>query len=100
MYITECFHLIEALFKKVVVEYLFTNLEFACCYSIQILSARNPVTKVEHKEFRREIALTLVKIQTGRKGKAVLQHPLQKVIRNDNVNHMLESTVQDTCPVC
>ena len=60
----------------------------------------NPTTKVQHKEFRREIARTLIKIQKVRERQGGPSAPPPKAIRYDNVNHFLESTAQGRCCVC
>ena len=60
----------------------------------------NPTTKVQHKDFRREIARTLVKVHTKRKRQGGPSVPPPKAIRYDNVNHFLESAAQGRCCVC
>ncbi len=60
----------------------------------------NPTSQVSHKDFRREVARTLVRIQAPRKRKGGPTSPVPKAVRYDNVNHLLEQCPQGRCFLC
>lgn len=60
----------------------------------------NPTSEVSHKDFRRDIARTLIRIQEPRKRKGGPTSTVPKAIRYDNVNHFLEQCPQGRCILC
>ncbi len=60
----------------------------------------NPTSEVSHKDFRRETARTLIRIQKPRKRKGGAISTVPKAIRYDNVKHFLEQCPQGRCFLC
>ncbi|XP_042228896.1 piggyBac transposable element-derived protein 3-like [Homarus americanus] len=60
----------------------------------------NPGSQISHKDFRREIARTLARIETPRKREGGPTSSVPKAIRYDNVNHFLQEFSQGRCYVC
>ncbi|XP_042243434.1 piggyBac transposable element-derived protein 3-like [Homarus americanus] len=60
----------------------------------------NPGSQISHKDFRREIARTLARIETPRLREGGPTSSVPKAIRYDNVNHFLQEFSQGRCYVC
>ena len=60
----------------------------------------NPGSQATHKDFRREIACTLVKVQVHRKRQGGPTANVPKVVRYDNINHFLQQCTQGRCFIC
>lgn len=60
----------------------------------------NPDSRLSHKDYRQEIARTLVRVQASRKRQGGPTPPIPKAVRYDGINHFLQQYSQGRCYVC
>ncbi|KAK3889958.1 hypothetical protein Pcinc_006110 [Petrolisthes cinctipes] len=68
--------------------------------SFRLYQHVNPDARVSHKDFRREIARTLVRVRTSRKRQGGPTPPVPKAVRYDGINHFLQQCSQGRCYEC
>lgn len=68
--------------------------------SFRLYQHVNPDARVSHNDFRREIARTLVRVQTSRKRQGGPTPPVPKAVRYDGINHFLQQCSQGRCYEC